>query len=303
MTQDAPAAFVSYSRVDSDFALRLAGDLKSAGASVWLDQLDIVPGQRWDHAVEDALANCPCVLVILSPDSVASTNVMDEVSFALGEKKTVVPVVYRDCTVPFRLRRLQYVDFRRDYDRGLKELLKTLPSGQTATPLEEDRKKQDEEARRQHGRKTLEEEEERQRDAQAQRAREEVKVEEGAESEAPLVKAQAEPTTQQDEPESTARQRAKAKLRLTIALVTLVVLIGICAYYFRSQHSSLLTLSGHGDSVTSIAWSPDGKRLATGSGDKTAKVWDAETGKELLTLNAHNYPITSVAWSPDGKRW
>ena len=52
----------------------------------------------------------------------------------------------------------------------------------------------------------------------------------------------------------------------------------------------------------SVAWSPDGKRLATGSRDDTAKVWDAETGKELLTLSGHEDSVTSVAWSPDGKR-
>jgi hypothetical protein len=89
--QNAPPAFFSYSREDSHFALRLAGDLKEAGARVWLDQLDIAPGQRWDRAVEDALANCGSMLVILSPASVDSTNVMDEVSFALEEKKTVIP--------------------------------------------------------------------------------------------------------------------------------------------------------------------------------------------------------------------
>jgi hypothetical protein len=145
VTQVVPAAFFSYCREDSDFALRLAGDLKAAGASVWLDQLDIVPGQRWDRAVEDALANCARMLVILSPASVNSTNVMDEVSFALEEKKTVIPVMYRDCTVPFRLRRVQYVDFRQDHARGLMELLQTLEqerkqAAEQARHLEEDGK-------------------------------------------------------------------------------------------------------------------------------------------------------------------
>jgi len=130
VTPGAIASFFSYSRDDSEFVLQLAGDLKAARASVWMDQLDIVPGQRWDRAIEDALANCPCMIVILSPASVNSTNVMDEVSFALEEKKTVIPVIHKDCTVPFRLRRLQHVDFRQDYGRGLKELLKTLAAEQ-----------------------------------------------------------------------------------------------------------------------------------------------------------------------------
>ena len=51
---------------------------------------------------------------------------MDEVSFALDEGKTVIPVICRDCVVPLRLRRAQYADFRKDYARGLKELLEIL---------------------------------------------------------------------------------------------------------------------------------------------------------------------------------
>ncbi len=54
-------------------------------------------------------------------------------------------------------------------------------------------------------------------------------------------------------------------------------------------------------SVCYAAWSPSGKWLATGSGDGTAKVWDAATGKELLTLGGR-IDVWGVAWSPDGKR-
>jgi len=138
VTQDTRAAFFSYHGEDSDFALRLANDLKAAGASVWIDRLDISPGQRWDRAVEAALTNCQRMVVILSPAAVNSTNVREEVSLALEEQKTVVPLIYRDCTVPIRLRRLQYVDFRKDYDRGVKELVKILAPKQEAeasTPI------------------------------------------------------------------------------------------------------------------------------------------------------------------------
>ena len=146
MAADVVAAFFSYSRNDSSFVVRLARDLKAAGANVWLDQLDIIPGQRWDRAIEDALKNCPRLIVILSPTSVESTNVMNEVSFALEEQKTVIPVIYRDCVIPFRLRRLQYVDFKQVYAQGLEELLLRVLSPQQkpeqTTPAFSDLRKQ-----------------------------------------------------------------------------------------------------------------------------------------------------------------
>ena len=136
MPADAPAAFFSYCREDSEFALRLAEDLKGAGANVWMDQLDIEPGTPWDRAVEDALIHCPRLLIILSPVSVASDNVRDEVSFALSRQKRVIPVLYRDCDVPFPVARLQHVDFRANYDRGLKTLLKVLGASQPVAASE-----------------------------------------------------------------------------------------------------------------------------------------------------------------------
>ena len=118
--------FFSYAREDSDFALRLAQELRQAGVAIWLDQLDILGGQRWDRAVERALKACPSLLAVLSPDSLASDNVMDEISFALEEGKTVIPILARACDIPFRLRRVQHVDFTGSYDAGLTGLLRSL---------------------------------------------------------------------------------------------------------------------------------------------------------------------------------
>jgi WD40 repeat protein len=73
-------------------------------------------------------------------------------------------------------------------------------------------------------------------------------------------------------------------------------------YLNRLCHSDLLTLKGHTDAVTSIAYSPDGKRLASASWDKTMKMWDAQTGQELRTFKGHTDDVNHVVYSPDGKR-
>jgi WD40 repeat protein len=54
--------------------------------------------------------------------------------------------------------------------------------------------------------------------------------------------------------------------------------------------------------VLCLAFSPDGKRIATGSGDLTIKLWDTATGQEVLSLRGHTAGVASVAFSPDGKR-
>jgi WD40 repeat protein len=71
-----------------------------------------------------------------------------------------------------------------------------------------------------------------------------------------------------------------------------------------------LRLTGHGDSVTSAAFSPDGSRIVTASRDLTARVWDAITGAEITVLRGHEgwvlrgyeFGVLSAAFSPDGSR-
>jgi WD40 repeat protein/serine/threonine protein kinase len=73
-------------------------------------------------------------------------------------------------------------------------------------------------------------------------------------------------------------------------------------YQDRLCQLALRTLKGHTGEVWSVAFSADGRRLASASEDQTIKVWDTAGGQELRTLNGHTRAVMSVAFSPDGRR-
>jgi WD40 repeat protein len=64
----------------------------------------------------------------------------------------------------------------------------------------------------------------------------------------------------------------------------------------------VMTIEGHTSNVSSVSYSPDGRRIVSASWDSTLKVWDAATGQNLLTLKGHTNPVYSVAYSSDGRR-
>jgi len=72
--------------------------------------------------------------------------------------------------------------------------------------------------------------------------------------------------------------------------------IGVCAL-----GRLLRTLSGHSSRVRSVAISPDGQTLASGSWDQTIKIWNLRTGKLLRSLSGHSAYVNTVAIGPDGQ--
>jgi WD40 repeat protein/serine/threonine protein kinase len=73
-------------------------------------------------------------------------------------------------------------------------------------------------------------------------------------------------------------------------------------HLWREYHGEQSRLRGHSDAVTAVAFSPDGRLLASGSADRLVKLWNLITGKETLSLNGHEKGVTSLAFSPDGSR-
>jgi WD40 repeat protein len=69
-----------------------------------------------------------------------------------------------------------------------------------------------------------------------------------------------------------------------------------------AQTGQELFTFGHTDQVLHAAWSSDGTRIVTTGRDKTAKMWDADTGTELLTLSGHTGWVEHAAWNPDDTR-
>jgi hypothetical protein len=118
--------FLSYSRSDERFALRFAKDLRSRGVPMWVDQIDIRPSEHWDRAIEKAVRDCQGLVVILSPRSVASDNVADEISYAIDNRKSVMPVMIEKCSLPLRITRMHVIDASAGYERAVEQCVEEI---------------------------------------------------------------------------------------------------------------------------------------------------------------------------------
>ena len=83
-------------------------------------------------------------------------------------------------------------------------------------------------------------------------------------------------------------------------ILVVPMLIGVAPVQAQEPVLSVKVLLGHGEYVTSAAFSPDGSLIVSASSDMTSRVWDVKSGATLLTLSGHGDVVTSAALSPDG---
>ncbi len=126
--------FFSHDQVDESWVKRVKSALVERGFKSWLACDEIGPGQRFPTAIRRGMETCAAVAVVVSPESISSKWVEEELDWALelsnksGIKLPLIPLLLRTAELPGTLSSHQLVDFRDEakFDAGVKKLLAQL---------------------------------------------------------------------------------------------------------------------------------------------------------------------------------
>lgn len=303
MTDTAIKIFISYSRQDEDFTRQLATRLSQQGADIWIDIEDIPPGVKWSTAVQEGLDTSTVMLLIVSPDSMASKNVTDEWQYYHEKDKPIIPVLCRATAINhFQLARIQYVDFATqtygDAYRQLRERLfgiapeEAKPARRAPEPITTGN------ARKLSSRKTL------------KSHRDSVRGIAFSPDSSLLASASDDRTVRLWH--TTGRKSSRIK-GIGHEKAVNVVAFNPSGTYFASgsddrtvrvwnvkKNICLTALTGHSAAITGLAYSPAEALLASTSEDGAVRLWDTRKQASLGVLGAHDGAATDVAFSPDG---
>jgi hypothetical protein len=129
--------FISYKREEVEFAKRLYGLIQACNFTPWLDVMNLQPGEDWDSAIHQGLKNAEIVVGVLTQESLASNNVLDEWGYALSTGKRLFLLWLREvdeADIPPRYIRIQRLDLRHDEAAGMESLRAALLSAAKIVP-------------------------------------------------------------------------------------------------------------------------------------------------------------------------
>jgi hypothetical protein len=131
-----PYGFVCYAREDERFAAYLGLELRKRGLEIWIDRLDIPPGEPYDDRIKAGLRAAACVIFLWSRSSAHSENVKNELETAKSRGKPIIPVRIEQLGPDdevLDLARTQYVDFARDPALAFEQLAGRLAGNMPRT--------------------------------------------------------------------------------------------------------------------------------------------------------------------------
>jgi hypothetical protein len=125
--------FVSYAQADSSIAHKVAEALRGARLRVWIDAWELASGDSIAQRIQDAASSSDFLLVLLSPRSVSSKWVQNELNAALSKELrdraiTVIPVLIDDCDIPPLLADRVFFDLSRDFPEAMQRLVNQIRS-------------------------------------------------------------------------------------------------------------------------------------------------------------------------------
>lgn len=122
-----PNLFISYSRREVGFVDDLAGRLEKEGFDFWLDYRNLVPGKPWQEQIYQGLAKADVILLVVSREAIGSSNVKKEWERVIHKSgKRIILLIFDAVDLPKELENYEWVDFRGNYEKGLKELYRQL---------------------------------------------------------------------------------------------------------------------------------------------------------------------------------
>ena len=124
--------FISHSSKNAKFVSRLTGVLAKYKVKSFVSKANIRGAQQWHDEIGTALKRCDWFLLVLSPQSVRSMWVKNELIYALQASRyrgRIIPILYKQCdhdALSWTLSSIEWIDFREDFDEACKQLLQIL---------------------------------------------------------------------------------------------------------------------------------------------------------------------------------